>query len=94
MVNFKFLIILAENLCAEAGCKGTCSVEHTDDEDKAVCGCEDGFHLAEDQKTCVADNKCADKGCDHNCKVEGDEAVCWCNENFYLGEDGITCTCK
>ena len=42
-------LFVAKTVCAYAGCNQTCTVEH----DKAVCGCQKGFDLAENGKDCV-----------------------------------------
>lgn len=44
-----FFSFVVENLCATAGCMQTCVVA----DEKAVCGCQTGFELADDMKSCT-----------------------------------------
>ena len=75
----------------KAGCEQVCNKKG----DEALCGCEEGYKVSEDDA-----NKCekihpCDKegkaGCQQKCKKIGDTAMCECNDNFKINEDGKTC---
>jgi len=76
------------DLCSSAGCDHLCNSEN------GVCGCEIGFTLAADEKTCIeaGSDPCQNNDCSDICAVDANgQAYCACEQGRYLN-DTVTCT--
>ena len=61
-----------------------------------MCGCNEGYELKEDKKTCQKIHPCDKEtkgGCEQVCNKDGEKAKCSCDpkEDYKLEEDG-SCT--
>ena len=61
-----------------------------------VCGCNSGFQLSVDGRTCTDINECNSNngGCDGQCTNLAGSFRCSCEQGFILQNDGTTCTRK
>ncbi|XP_025047163.1 matrilin-4 isoform X2 [Alligator sinensis] len=80
------------DMCTELdhGCQHTCvSVPGS-----FYCGCNPGYKLNADGKTCSAIDACADgkHGCEHQCVSARGSYTCRCRLGYSLNDDKKTCT--
>ena len=59
-----------------------------------MCGCNKGYTLSNDSKTCVDVNECDDdiEVCTHQCHNTKGSYICKCGPGFTLRPDRVTCS--
>jgi hypothetical protein len=56
-----------------------------------VCGCNEGYRLDTDGKSCIDINECENMICSQLCENTKGSYKCLCYEGYILRSDGISC---
>jgi len=56
-----------------------------------VCGCNEGYRLDTDGKSCIDVNECENMTCSQLCENTKGSYKCLCYEGYVLRSDGISC---